>query len=259
MTCCPAVARVLALALVASLAGACAHGGRQNRFVAGTVPDYTQAWKDLTRPPAESHRHFVARVKRMAAQARPSRPPALSLEGSDPVLRDALATLALGPTPANHFRVAEAYRRAGVLDRAHDHLLAAVQIDRRFAAGWDGLARVWRDWGAPAAALGEASRAVYFAPGEPAYHNTLGTVLQALGRWSEARGEYEAARAGAPRAAWAPSNLCALELAAGRPADARQRCLEALAIDPAFGPARANLARAERALAPHEPDPAPSN
>jgi tetratricopeptide (TPR) repeat protein len=253
MTSCPTVARVLALAVVASVAGACAHGGRPHRFVAGTVPDYSQPWKDLTEAPAESRRHFAARVKRLAAAARPARTLTPSLESTDGVLRDALTALGLAPTPAAHFRVAEAYRRAGVLDQAEDHLRASVRLDPRFAAGWDGLARVWRDWGAMGAALGDASRAVYFAPDVAAYRNTRGTVLQALGRWTEARVDYEAARARAPQAAWVLNNLCALELDAGRPADARDRCLEALVADPAFEPARANLGRATRALtAGHE-------
>jgi tetratricopeptide (TPR) repeat protein len=250
------LARALVLALAASAAGACTHAGRPHRFVAGTVPDYTQPWKDLTEAPVESRRHFAARVKRLEAAARPAQTIMPSLESTDPVLRDALAGLGFAPTPAAHFRVAEAYRRAGVLDQAYDHLRASVQIDPRFAAGWDGLARVWRDWGAPGAALGDASRAVYFAPAVAAYRNTRGTVLQALGRWTEARREYEAARTRAPKAAWALSNLCALELEAGRPADARDRCLESLAADPAFEAARANLARATRVLQQREASPA---
>ncbi len=41
----------------------------------------------------------------------------------------------------------------------------------------------------------DASRAVYYAPDSPVVHNTLGTVLQALGRRAEARAQYEKALA----------------------------------------------------------------
>jgi tetratricopeptide (TPR) repeat protein len=243
--------RLLALAFAASLAGACAHGpatGGYSRFVKGNVPDYDGAWKELNRPPDESLQHFIARVRRLAASTRPSKAIVPSLEGTDPVLRDSLAALALSPSPANHWRVAEAYRRSGVLDLAHDHLRSSVRLDPRFAPGWDGLARVWRDWDAPGYALADASRAVYFAPEEAAYRNTLGTVLQALGRWSEARAAYEAARERAPGASWVLNNLCALDLATGRPAEARSACEAALAADPGLQAARGNLARATEAL-----------
>lgn len=253
--------RLLVLALVASLAGACAHAprGGYSRFVKGNVPDYEAAWKELNRPPDESLRHFIARVRRLAATARPSRAMLPSLEGTDPVLRDALAALTLAPTPANHWRVGEAYRRAHVPDQAHDHFREAVRLDPRFAPGWDGLARVWRDWDAPGYALPDATRAVYFAPEEPAYRNTLGTVLQALGRWSEARASYEAARTRAPQAAWILNNLCALDLATGRAAVARETCELAITADPNLAAARGNLARAEAASRAPAPDPVPSH
>jgi tetratricopeptide (TPR) repeat protein len=250
------------LALFASLAGGCAHAPANagyGRFVKGNVPDYDAAWKELTRPPDESLSHFVARVRRLAATARPAKALLPSLEATNPALRDSLAMLALAPTAANHWRVADAYRRAGVLDQAYDHLRAAVRLDPRFAPAWDGLARIWRDWGAPGYALPDASRAVYFAPDEPAYRNTLGTVLQALGRWDEARDAYEAARARAPRAAWVHNNLCALELAAGHPERARRACEAAVTADATLRAARVNLARVDAALQHASTDSKPAH
>jgi tetratricopeptide (TPR) repeat protein len=250
-----------AIALAASLAGACAHAPSSgySRFVKGNVPDYDGAWKDLNRPPDESLGHFIARVRRLAATTRPARTFVSSIESSDPVLRDSLAALAFAPTAANHWRVAQAYRTMGVLDQAHDHFRASVRIDPRFAPGWDGLARVWRDWDAPGYALADASRAVYFAPDEPAYRNTLGTILQALGRWTEARAAYESARARAPRASWLLNNLCALDLAAGRAAEARAACEAAVASAPGLRVARENLALATEALRRPAPDAAPAS
>ena len=42
--------------------------------------------------------------------------------------------------------------------------------------------RVWRDWGLPALALGDAHRAIYYAPQSASARNTYGTVMQALGQ-----------------------------------------------------------------------------
>jgi tetratricopeptide (TPR) repeat protein len=240
------------LAVVAALGAGCAHApktGGYSRFVQGNVPDYDGAWKDLNRPPDESLHHFIARVRRLAATTRPVKSFASSLESTDPVLRDSLAALALAPTAVNHWRVGEAYRHAKVLDRALDHFGQAVKLDTRLAAGWDGLARTWRDWGVPEYALADASRAVFFAPEEPAYRNTLGTILQALGRWSEARAAYTSAEGRAPGAAWVLNNLCALDLAVGDAAEAKAQCAAAMAADRRLRIASENYARAEAALA----------
>jgi Flp pilus assembly protein TadD len=146
------------------------------------------------------------------------------------------------PTAANHRAVAAQYLRHGIKDVAHEHFSAAVKLDPRDAAAWDGLARIWRDWGFSNAALPDATRAVYFAPHSPVVHNTLGTVLQALGRRAEARAEYERALALDATAVYALTNLCygwALEGEADKAANA---CREALRLQPDMEAARNNLA-----------------
>ena len=55
------------------------------------------------------------------------------------------------------------------------------------ASGATGDSRIWR--------CPTRHRAVYYAPDSPVVHNTLGTVLQALGRRAEARAQYEKALA----------------------------------------------------------------
>jgi Flp pilus assembly protein TadD len=88
---------------------------------------------------------------------------------------------------------------------------------------------------------------VYFAPHEAAYRNTLGTVLQALGRRVEARAAYQAALALQPGAPWALNNLCVLSMAAHEHARAIGECQAALRGAPGFREARANLALAVEA------------
>ena len=83
-------------------------------------------------------------------------------------------------------------------------------------------------------------------------------VLQALGRWTDARAAYEAARTRAPEAAWALNNLCALDLAMGDAVGAKAHCAAAMAADPRLRAARENLARAEAALAAPAPSAHPA-
>jgi Flp pilus assembly protein TadD len=249
---------LLVAVALAGIGAGCGHGRAAggHRFIHGNVPDYEATWRELNREPEESLQRFIARVRRLAAEAKPARALQPSIEQFDPVLRQALAALSLAPTAANHRSVAARYRRLGVHDQAYDHLAEAVKCDPRDAAAWDDLARTLRDWGFPQYALGDAHRAVYFAPEEAAYRNTLGTVLQALGRRAEARAAYEATLSLQPGAPWALNNLCVLSIAAGEHTRAIGECQAALRDAPGFREARANLSLAvEASRRPQEPAP----
>jgi Flp pilus assembly protein TadD len=187
---------------------------------------------------------YIARVRARAQQAvvARTRSTVTSVEESDLRLRDALDRLAIADTPERRHAVAAAYLQAGIADEAFDHLTAAVRLDRTDAAAYDALARIWRDWGFPNLGLSDAHRAVYHAPASAAARNTLGTLLQAMGLTGEARRAYEAAVALDSRAAYALSNLCGLDLAEGRLADAASACTRALTIDDTLLAARRNLA-----------------
>ena len=134
--------------------------------------------------------------------------------------------------------------RLGIADVAHEHFSAAVKLDAKDAASWDGRARIWRDWGFPQLALPDAFRAVYYAPDSPIVHNTLGTVFQALGRRAEARAEYEKALAANPSAAYALTNLCYGWALEGESTKAVVACQQALRLEPDLEAARNNLALA---------------
>jgi len=138
-----------------------------------------------------------------------------TIEQQDPQLGAALKELAVLPTPERLRQVAERYRTLGILDAAFEHYRRATVLDARDGAAYEGLARVWRDWGFPDIALSAAHRAVFIAPDSASVHNTLGTVLQALGQFENAAAEYEQASRLDPRAAYAVSNLCYLSFLDG--------------------------------------------
>ena len=134
-----------------------------------------------------------------------------SVESHDQALAAALLALRLAPSAAAHRQVAAEYRRLKIDDTAFDHLTAATRLDPADAAAYDGLARIWRDWGFPDRGLADANRAVFHAPGSAAAHNTRGTLLAALGQDAEARRDFAAALALDPTAGYADANLRRLD------------------------------------------------
>jgi len=181
-------------------------------------------------------------VERVSAP-RPSRQGTFgaTIESFDPGLAAALLVEAALPTAQNHLRVAEEYRRLGVLDTAFERLTRAVDKQPRLPAAHEGIAKAWRDWGLPARALSAAYRAAYHDPQSAGAQNTLGTVLDALGQLEQARAAYNRALVLDPTAAWALNNLCYLEFRLGRLGEARSHCEAAIRLDPGLAAAHNNL------------------
>jgi len=247
--------RVGVLLLVPVLLSGCAarrDGGLAKRFVKPGTPamDVGKPAVMKTDKPAEPPKATVAeyagKLRALAAQ-HGVKSFGTTLETNDRILSNALLGVQIAPSPLAHRRVAERYRELGILDSAYDHYAAAVQLDRTDAAAYEGLARVWRDWGFPQLGLADASRAVYFAPAWAVAHNTLGTLLVALGRAEAARNAYARALALDPNAAYVLNNVCYLSFLEGQSARAIAECEAALTIDPTFTAARNNLALANAA------------
>lgn len=234
------MSRILVCLVMATLTCACAAKKpvRSVRSVPGARPSVVRH---------ESLESFIDKVRATSERARPTTERAQTIEISDPTLATELRALHLDPTAANHRLIAAAYMRHGVLDLAHEHFSAAVALEPEDGASWDGLARIWRDWSFPHLALADAYRAVYFVPGSPSTHNTLGTVLQALGRHADARAQFEQAIALDVNAAYALSNLCHGWRLEGEPAKAAEACRHALRLRPDLESARNNLALAYEA------------
>lgn len=164
-----------------------------------------------------------------------------SVEGTDAGLVEALHALRALPTATNECVVADAYRRLHIYDEATDHLNAALKIDPKSAAAYDGLARTWRDWGLPEYALADGYRAIAFAPRSAEAHNTLGTVLFALGNLAAARTQFGEARDLDPHAAYALNNLCYVSFVQGDHVQARAECTAALQTMPTLDAAKQTL------------------
>ena len=194
------------------------------------------------RPAPESLEQYVAKIRNLASRARPASTPLPTLESKDGKLAEALLLAATAPTAEGLRRVGDEYRRVGIPDMAFRYYNRALRADSTNAAAYDGLARIWRDWGLPGLGLGDASRAVYYARTSGASYNTLGTVMQALGNRREARAAYEQAYRSDPLASYALTNLCYLSFLEAHTDTALGECRRALELDPGSKPARNNLA-----------------
>jgi Flp pilus assembly protein TadD len=201
--------------------------------------------------PATSLATYIAKVRELAAQARPPRASLQTIELVDARLREALAVQIAAPSPEHMRAVAAEYKRLGVFDQAHAYLSRALAAAPDDATTLDAIARLWRDAGFPNLALTDAHRAVYFAPDSPEARNTLGTILQALGHRRLAQDEYERALALNPTAAYALNNLCYTSLLDGEAARAVSLCRRALDTDPTLAAAHNNLALVYETLGDH--------
>ena len=233
--------RAIGVAAVVVAASGCA--ARQSRLNAHFVkPGEPAVAMEAPAVHAAPMQDFMRRVRTLQAKAAPKSSLLPTIEGRDPALAKALLILAMQESPEHHRLVADAYRNAGVLDYAYRHYQRAALLGACDGAAFDGMARLWRDWGMPDLALGDAYRAVHCNPGSAESYNTLGTILQALGQTANARRAYGRSVELDSKASFALNNLCYLDMKAGKGQSAERLCEAALAIEPTFAAARNNLA-----------------
>jgi Flp pilus assembly protein TadD len=231
--------RFVAYLVLSCVAAGCA--GRRPHQVASAQPSTTAATHRAQQPPVDSLETFIAKVRQLSAEARPERAAAATIEGHDPRLGAALAAAMLAPSPSSYREAADEYRRLSIADQAHQYLGRALALDPQDPATHDALARLWRDTGFPHLALGDAYRGLHYAPDSPVLHNTVGTILQALGRRGQARARYERALELDPTAAYALNNLCYGWVIDGDAPRAIAACQHAIRLQPDLTAARNNL------------------
>jgi tetratricopeptide (TPR) repeat protein len=219
---------VLALLAASSSVAACAS---TDQTLAGRFVRQGKPAMDVGGPKLPKMRSIDRRALVSASEAaRPPAPVLPSLESTDADLRTALARLLAAPTAAHYLDVSNQYLRHGVFDRADDFLNRSLAANGPDASIYDARARLWRDWGQPAAGLGDAHRAVFMAPQSAAVHNTLGTVLYRLGRVDEAKASFNRALQVDATAWYALANLCHVTMNAGDTKTAINQCHKAAAL-----------------------------
>lgn len=222
------------IVLMAALLGsACATGRPSNLFLRGSGSGPIELMESP--PPALPviSKAVVESAANKARLARIGQEPALpTIEGTDPELGLALQLLTQHRDSAAHLRVGRAYARLRVFDLAIDHFDRALERKPRSAAAYDARARIWRDWHLPGFALGDAYRAVHFAPESPVARSTLGTVLMELGHCAGAKAAFEHALALDPAAGYATAYLERLD-SASRATPAA--CRDGAAVDGSDG------------------------
>lgn len=171
----------------------------------------------------------------------------LALEASDPVLSAELAWLLVDRSAQRLTAVGNRYYQLRIRDTALDYYSEAIARGKEYPLALDGRARVLRDWGFNGEALDDAMRAARGSPNSAAVVNTLGTILQALGKHDEAAVAYARAADLDRTAPYAMTNLCYLSFLGERYEAAAQACSEALWRSNTFVPARNNLALAHAA------------
>lgn len=241
--------RVLAVLLAGVLATAgcasAARAGLNSRLIRHAKGSPAAPAPFDTGVPADSLETTIAKIRELSARARPvsKHSTGPTIESLDGRLAAALLALRAWSSAATHRQVALEYTRLRILDQASWHYRAALRFDPQDGAAYDGLARIWRDWRLPGLALSDAHRAVYYAPRSAEAHNTLGTVLHALGRRAEAKESYRRSLTLDPGAAYAANNLGYVLLLEGDRA-AVGYFRHAIAIDGELIAARHNLALA---------------
>ena len=241
---------VLGVTLLTFISGCASHGPSWSaRFVkpgepTATFDDPATAPTAPKPPKPESLSDYARRLRTIQANARTTISLGNTIESHDPVLASALLKLKMLPTAANHRDVARAYTNAGVTDFAFRHYQQALRIEACDSRAFEGLARLWRQWGTPELALTEAHRAVHCSPGSASAYNTLGTVLVALGQLQPAKAAFEFAARIDRGAAFAQNNLCYVALQQGDGPAAQHACEHALDLEPTMVAAQANLALA---------------
>ena len=148
---------MLGVTLLTVVSG-CGARGRSfsNRFVKPGEPSTSfdvpgEAPKGAPKPDGPSD--YVRRVRALQANARTTISLGNVIESHDPALASALLKLKMLPTAANHREVARAYTTAGITDFAHRHYQQALRLEPCDSSAFEGLARLWRQWGAPDLAL----------------------------------------------------------------------------------------------------------
>ena len=203
------------VALVAA-SGCAVRGPRfASRFVTPGEPSVTLRRSGAPKPPpAPPLSDYMRKIRRRCSRsARPKNSFLPTIESTEPGLSQRLLVARVQPGAETHRPVAHAYRRARRARLRVTHFQRAAALSTCDAPSYDGMARLWRDWGMPDLALSDAYHALRLQSQLGGGPQHAGHDFESLGRRQAAKSAYEKAVALNPRAAFACNNLCYVELA----------------------------------------------
>lgn len=234
------------LAMVVAAGSGCASAHPSGSIqLPQAVPDADAPAEAAAPPDAGSNlATYMQQVRVLSSRVRSRTTNAQDLQQWSPELAAAAARHAAEPTSENELALGQTLAGLGIQDQAYEHFARVARVSPRMSAAWEGLARIWRDWGAPGLGLGDAYRSVATDPQSASARNTLGTILECLGYGRDARAQFARAVSLDASSAYAQNNLCYSWLLEGRADAALQHCRLALSGDPGLTAARNNLALA---------------
>jgi tetratricopeptide (TPR) repeat protein len=110
------------------------------------------------------------------------------LEVRDPVLSSLLDKVKAEPRSAEaHFNLGVVYHRYRVLDKAYGEFQNAIRLNPVNAAYYEVMGRLWRDWRAPQLGINDLQRALQLKPDFVEAWNSLGTIYDAIGDFTQSQ------------------------------------------------------------------------
>ena len=141
----------------------------------------------------------------------------------------------------NHFALALIYHRYRIFDKAYAEYQRAILLDPNNPSYFESMGRLWRDWGAPRFGINDLQKALQLRADSLEAWNSLGTIYDELGDFSQAQQCYLKAMELNPSQGFIHNNLCFSYLLVGESAKAIFHGEKAIELDPGLRIAHNNL------------------
>ena len=167
------------------------------------------------------------------------------LEQKDAVVAFLIEKIQHDPdNPQNHYELASVYHRLRIFDRAYLEYQKAIEAAAENPIYYEGVGRLWRDWGTPDSGISYLQKALELRPAYPEAWNTLGTIYDEIRDFSQAQHCYLKALALNSELDFVHSNLCFSYLQTGEVQEAVNQGEKAVQLNPNLTQARNNLGMA---------------
>ncbi|PYV43995.1 MAG: hypothetical protein DMG06_08165 [Acidobacteria bacterium] len=141
----------------------------------------------------------------------------------------------------NHFALASIYHRYRIFDQAYAEYQRAISLDPDNPCYFESMGRLWRDWGAPRFGINDLQKALQLRADFLEAWNSLGTIYDELGDFSQAQQCYIRAMELNPRLGFIHNNLGFSYLQVGDLGEAIFHTEKAIELDSSLKIAHNNL------------------